>query len=243
MRGTVALLVLAAALGACRSPLARGSSDVSAARSTAETPRRGERIVELERALAARATRAPALAAEIAELHALEALDGTPAQRDAHWVAAATYAHAASADLPGDPRIAVLEALADSRLGFRADATRRLSELPELRSAQATLLLLERLEIERPLWTSILAAAHERARATDELEAYRFAILALEGSQRFGQTLPATEERRLTDWVLRGAKVEFVCPESRTPFVPGLTRSPISGVPHLDYVAVERRRP
>ena len=79
-------------------------------------------------------------------------------------------------------------------------------------------------------------------RAADELEAYRFAVLALEGGERFGSSLGEPDAKRLTDWILAGAKVEFVCPESHTPFVPGLTRSPISGIPHLDYVAVERRK-
>ena len=247
MRAACASLLLAAAAGACRTPSARmtsGTPGVADARSSelSRDARRGERIRELELALAARETRSATLAGELAELHALEALDGSPSERDAHWVAAATYAHAASADLAGDARIAVLEALADSRLGFRDDAARRLAELPELATAQATLALLERLGIERALWPSILAAAHERARDTDELEAYRFAILALEGAERFGRALPVPEQRRLSDWILGGASVQFVCPESRTAFVPGLTRSPISGVPHFDYIAVERRK-
>ena len=37
-----------------------------------------------------------------------------------------------------------------------------------------------------------------------------------------------------------GADVVFVCPESQTPFMRGESRSPISGIAHLDYIAVER---
>ena len=96
-------------------------------------------------------------------------------------------------------------------------------------------------ELPRGLATWACEAFFEFTKSKDELEAYRFAVLALEGGERFGAELPDARARELEGWIARGASVEFVCPESGTPFVPGQRRSPVSGIPQLDYVAVPRK--
>lgn len=128
------------------------------------------------------------------------------------------------------------------RLGFEDEARRVLERTPELLRVESCLELLERTRVRRALRPWVCAMVGEHLRGRDELLAYRFGVLALEGAERFGQALPAPESAAIEAWILRGASVRFVCPESGTPYLPGERRSPVSGVPHLEYVAAPRPR-
>ena len=143
--------------------------------------------------------------------------------------------------LRGIERLELQLALAYARLGFRAEAAEILARYPELAESRTLVAALSELELPSGLATWACEAFFELERTKDELEAYRFAVLALEGGERFGVELPATRARELEDWIAQGASVEFVCPESGTSFVPGQRRSPVSGIPQLDYVAVPRK--
>ncbi len=213
--------------------------------SSDDPSRRPATIAELERSLAEGRAGAAAIAATLAELHACEATLGPSSAGDSHWVATLSHASRArggSSASPEGAKLALLSALAYSRLGFPDEAGKFLADLPEIQRAREALALFDRLAVPRVLLPWMCVAAFDRAKGIDELEAYRFAILALEGEERFGRALPEPETKRLEDWILSGASVEFVCPESHTPYVPHLTKSPISGIPHFDYVAVERKK-
>ncbi len=204
----------------------------------------------------------------LTELHARAAVQG-PFRRDdaAHWVAALNYASRAqslvrlalyepvdaTAGLPAalaavEPRLleaklAFFTALAYSRLAFPDEAAITLVEFDELRDPPRALELFERLQLAPELRPWACAMASDHLRKTNELAAYRFAILALEGGERFGHALSPDETARLEDWILKGSSAAFVCPESGTPYVPGRRTSPISGIAHYEYVAVPRTRP
>lgn len=167
----------------------------------------------------------------------------------AHLVALVYHASAAQALLhkhsggedrrlvQGNLRLSVATAMA--RLGFHEDAARAADEDPELRAVETIPELLERYDLPEDLESWLAVLGFESQRSSDERAAYRLALHAIEGDQR-GLPLPAVEVERLESWILEGASVRFVCPESGTPYVPGMTRSLRSGVPHREYVAVER---
>jgi hypothetical protein len=126
------------------------------------------------------------------------------------------------------------------RLGFVQEPSDPLLRDEELLDPTQASAALERLHLMSTLRPWVCALFSVRLRERDELRAYRFAVLALEGPQRFGHGLDAAARADLEDWILNGARMRFVCPRSQTAYVPGLRRSPISGVPHFEYVAVRR---
>ena len=179
---------------------------------------------------------------------------GTGATRPspaAHLVALIYHASAARAllasnrggldrdQVEGNLRLA--EATAFARLGFHDIAQRAAEADPELLLLEKFETVLERYDLPAELATWLASMAFDALKGTDELRAYRFAILALEGQARFGSSLDPITTRRLERWILEGASVRFVCPQSGTPFVPGLRRSPRSGIPHYEYVPAPRR--
>jgi hypothetical protein len=139
-----------------------------------------------------------------------------------------------------DDNLQLLLLVVYSRLGFADEAARLLEGSPVLRDPAACMSLMESFDLRAGLRPWVCRAIwHDLAPVDPEL-AYRFAVLAVEGTERFGRGLPRAEVDRIEAWIGRDAPVLFVCPESRTPYLPGQTRSPVSGVPHFDYVAVER---
>ncbi len=159
--------------------------------------------------------------------------------------ALAAYARAPEGPSPAQAseRLALFLAGAYTRLGFPEEASAALAPWPELQQASRALARSAELEFPRACLPDVCSALFELLRSRgDEQEAYRFAVLAIEAQQRFGRALPAAERERLEHWIESGASVLFVCPRSQTPWIAGLTRSPISGIPHLEYVAVERPR-
>jgi len=126
------------------------------------------------------------------------------------------------------------------RLGFDAAAGELLTDVTGLDDPLALAARLDGLAVARPVRPDLCALLARRARATDELAAYRFAIVALESEERLGAPLAPAEAAELEAWILGGASVRFICPRSQTDFVPGLDRSPVSGTPHLEYEAVPR---
>ncbi len=140
-----------------------------------------------------------------------------------------------------DANLQILLATTYHRLGFRSEVAKTLARSPELLELARALETLERYRVPAALRPWSCAMVFDHLRATNEEEAYRFAVAAIEGGERFGHALPAPEVARLEDWILHGASVQFVDPRSQTPYLPGATRSPISGTPHVEYVPVERR--
>jgi hypothetical protein len=168
--------------------------------------------------------------------HAAQALDERERAARAEAAGGGTAGRSVAEACAG---LRILLAAAHERLGFPLEAGALLAA-SELQQARSALARFEALDIPPGARTWACHALFERLRGRDELEAYRFAVLALEGRERFGLALPEAEAARLAAWIEGGARAAFVCPRSQTPWLRGMTRSPLSGVPHLDYVAVER---
>ena len=128
-----------------------------------------------------------------------------------------------------------------ARLGFRSEVGRLLEDSTALFDPALCTSELERLGVRRELYPWVCVMASEAIRGTNEPDAYRFAVMAIESKERFGVALPEDAVRDLEGWILTEASVQFVCPRSQTAYLPGQRRSPISGVAHFDYVAVPRR--
>ena len=138
-------------------------------------------------------------------------------------------------------RLHLIVAMSFTRLGFEKRGRAALARTPELLSLDSYAKFLDAYDIRPGLrpWMCYMVSHH--LRSSDETTAYRFAILAIEGQERFGAALPSSGVLELEDWILRGAKARFVCPQSETEYLPGQKSSPISGIPHFEYVAVRRR--
>jgi hypothetical protein len=134
----------------------------------------------------------------------------------------------------------VLVTCAYHRLGFEGEVARALEGNSELLRLEDALAFLERVQVRTELRPWFCAAVFEHLTSRNEREAYRFGVIAVEGEERFGSALAGEEIRRIEDWIVEDARVMFVDPRSQTPYLRGQRRSPISGVPHLEYVAVER---
>jgi len=134
----------------------------------------------------------------------------------------------------------VLLAVGLSRLGFESELERLLARRPDLRDPDRAAETLGNIGVRPELAVELLSNASRLLRARDEPAAYRFAILAIEGEERFGHALPAAEAKELETWILSGASVRFLCPRSQTEYVPGQKKSPVSGIPHYEYEPVER---
>ena len=137
--------------------------------------------------------------------------------------------------------LTLLIATSYARLGFQREVGAALAASPELLEPESCMAFLEDRGVRSELrpWVCQMVSVH--LRASDELEAYRFAILAIEGEMRFGHGLPEDVVAELETWILGGASVRFVCPRTQTEYIPGLRRSPVSGVRHIEYVAVSKR--
>lgn len=140
-----------------------------------------------------------------------------------------------------DANLQVVMTSAYARLGFWAEVEKTLERSPTLLTLDEAIGHMETYGVQPSLRPLVCAMISRFLRDTNnEEEAYRFAIAAIEGEERFGAPLDPTEIAELEDWILHGASVDFVCPESQTPYLPGQTRSQVSGVPHMEYIAVER---
>ncbi len=182
------------------------------------------------------------------------ASSGATPSRTAHLVAAIDHASRARHLFPriaNRPVPAELESLTTedvqanldllvatglARLGFQTEGGTILANAPKLLDPDQCRTELARLALREDLVPWVFVLASDTLRKTDELRAYRFAVIAIESG-----ALPAETVERLETWILTGASVQFVCPRSQTAYLPGQRKSPISGVAHRDYVAVPRR--
>ncbi len=115
-----------------------------------------------------------------------------------------------------------------------------LARSPELLHHETCFAVLDRLCVPTAVRPWVCEMVFHHIRDTDEVEAYHFGVLAVEGRERFGRAMSRAAIDRVEHWIVAEATLLFVCPESQTSYLPGERRSPISGVPHLDYVPVER---
>ncbi|MEW6072724.1 MAG: hypothetical protein AB1726_09060 [Planctomycetota bacterium] len=141
-----------------------------------------------------------------------------------------------------DAELELLSAVAYARLGFRAEVDSFVARSPALVDLEGFPAALDRRRVPAALrpWVGEMVSHHLRSR--DEVAAYRFGVLAIEGAERFGHALPPEVVAEIERWIVAESRYLFVCPESQTPFLPGARRSPKSGIPHLEYVPVERPR-
>jgi hypothetical protein len=139
-----------------------------------------------------------------------------------------------------DANLQVILTTAYARLGFSQEVARILAESEGLVRLETCLGELERWRVPVELRPWVLAMIHDYLKSRDELEAYRFGVVAVEGAERFGHALPEERIAAIDRWIVAEAGVVFVCPQSHTAYIPGMRQSPISGVGHLDYVAVPR---
>ncbi len=165
---------------------------------------------------------------------------------NAHLVASSYHAQSAlklldeagsdGQDSASAARLAIIDLVAKSRLGFHGEVGRTLARSPELLHLESALAKVDAWRLTPSVTAYLFVALHRHLRTVDPLLSYRFAVLALEGEGRFGRGVDTDTRRELERWITGEAPVRFVCPESGTPFLVGATRSPISGVPHLEYV-------
>jgi hypothetical protein len=139
-----------------------------------------------------------------------------------------------------DAHLQLILTTAYARLGFRDEVAKILDRSPQLLSRDTFVSYLDQYQIPSKLRPWICEMVFWYLRSKDEDLAYRYAIMAVEGQERFGYALPADVVARIDRWIEDGASVLFVCPASQTPYSPGEPRRPISGVPHIDFVAVAR---
>ena len=139
-----------------------------------------------------------------------------------------------------DTNLQILLTTTYSRLGFQDEVAKTLAQSPDLLEPERCLAFLEACRTQKRQKPWVCEMVFEYLKNLDELRAYRFAIMAVEGRERFGYGLPAENVEAIDQWILNGASFRFVCPESQTDYIPGQRRSPISGIPHFEYVAVQR---
>jgi hypothetical protein len=139
-----------------------------------------------------------------------------------------------------DARLQLLQTIAYARLGFRERVSEILGRTPDLLAIESCFVTLDRYRLPDELRPWVCEIVFHHLEELDEPTAFRFGVFAVEGADRFGLALPPDAIEAIDDWIVHDAKRLFVCPESRTPYIPGERRSPISGIPHLDYIAVER---
>lgn len=152
-------------------------------------------------------------------------------------------AELAELDVMGaDAQLQLLQTIAYARLGFRDRVDEILARSPDLLTLDSCLATLDRYRFPAELRPWICEMVFHHLKGTDERTAYRFAILAVEGADRFGLALSPAAVAAIDEWIVHEANLLFVCPESQTPYIPGEKRSPISGLPHFEYIAVERPR-
>ena len=153
----------------------------------------------------------------------------------------AEVAHLAPLGLAGVAQsLEVLLAVTHAELGFESELERLFATRPALRDPETAPAVLRQLQVPAQRIVALCRSASQMLRGSDERDAFRFAILAIEGPERFGAGPTDAEVRELEGWILRDARARFVCPRSQTEYVSGQTKSPVSGVAHFDYVAVER---
>ena len=141
-----------------------------------------------------------------------------------------------------DTNAQLLITTAYHRLGFGDVVADVLADSPDLLRLESCLEVLETYAIRNELrpWVCRMVFDYLKDEDEHEHEAYRFAVCAVEGAERFGHSLPGETVAAIEDWIVNGASVIFVCPESQTSYIPGEVRSPISGIPHIEYVPLER---
>jgi len=141
-----------------------------------------------------------------------------------------------------DANLQIVQTLAFARFSFTDEVARILGQSPRLVELASCLEDLERYAIPAELRPWVLAMVFDYLKTRNEPEAYRFGVVAVEGGERFGHALPPERVDAIDRWIVEGSSFVFVCPQSHTAYVPGLRASPVSGVPHLEYVPVERPR-
>ncbi len=139
-----------------------------------------------------------------------------------------------------DANLQIILTTAYARLGFSEEVAKILDESPDLVDFERCEGLLTRYGVLRELRPWIFAMIFDYLKVKNEESAYPFAILAVEGADRYGFALPARVTKRIDHWIVDEASVVFVCPESRTAYIPGAKKSPISGIAQLDYVPMPR---
>lgn len=139
-----------------------------------------------------------------------------------------------------DTNLQVLLTVTYARLGFRDEVANTLASSPDLLQPNRCIPFLDSCRTQTRLKPWVCEMVFHYLKDRDELEAYRFGVMAIEGRERFGYGLPPHVVDRIEEWIVDSATVQFVCPESQTAYIPGQRRSPISGIPHIEYVPVER---
>jgi hypothetical protein len=139
-----------------------------------------------------------------------------------------------------EANLQLLQAAVFGLLGFEEEVHEVLAGSPELLRWRTLLERGERVRLPRAVLPHLAAAAWRHLAPGDESEAYRFAVLAIEAGARFGSELPRAQVARLERWITQEARLCFVDPLDGRAYMPGLTASPTTGTPHIDYVGVPR---
>lgn len=139
-------------------------------------------------------------------------------------------------------QIAITTALA--RMGFDAQVEKVLDASPaDFLKKDGALAYMDQYQVQKKLqpwvcWMIFDYLAHDPSH--DEREAYYFGVLAVEGGDRFGSPLPTELVTAIESWIVDESKYSYRCPESNTAYIPGERSSPISGVAHIDYIAIAK---
>lgn len=262
------LLVIACAL-ACHAPQAKPKDDLDAQVALAfEANGRGEfesaaHTADLVLGVAHGRSPRSALvrfgaAMVAAEAHVRAAENHVGGDELAHWIAAtryfqlardaATQARKASGGQQVEDalRRADLEELAiHARLGFTASANAFLERSPQLLTAAACQQALGATTsagqgaMSSAPWIHL--ALFDFLRTRDELEAYRFGVLAIDRSAAAHDALDAHRLEAIDEWIRTGSTFEFHCPKCDLEVTPSLHACANDQTPNLEFIARPRR--
>jgi len=144
-----------------------------------------------------------------------------------------------AADVAAELELANLAELAfHARLGLNASCTAFLQRAPELANATSAAERSARPELKRDrAW--LYSALFEHVRNRDELEAYRFAVLAIEESSA-ARGFDARRVARLERWIASESTLEFHCPKCDLLVAPGLRACPNDRTPNAEFAGRKR---
>jgi len=144
-----------------------------------------------------------------------------------------------ASDVAAELELANLAELAfHSRLGLGASCNVFLQRAPELADAKSAAERFARSELARDrAW--LYLALFETTRNRNELEAYRFAVLAIEESSA-ARGFDVRRVARLERWIASEATLEFQCPKCDLLVAPGLRACPNDRTPNAEFVGRKR---
>lgn len=133
----------------------------------------------------------------------------------------------------------LMELALHSQLGLRSSAQAVLARSPHLHDARACADLATRAPLagRRP-W--LYLALFEFQRSRDEMEAYRFAVMAIDEAPSAAPGFDAQRVAELERWILGESTLEYHCPRCDLAVTPALRACPNDRTPNVEFVGRKR---